>query len=168
MFKTPGERLGFSEKESAAMTTDFTPRIVVFACNWCSYAGADLAGVGRLQYPTGIRLIRLMCSGMFSPTFALRAFEQGADGVLLAGCHLGDCHYYEGNYKALKAVEKTERILKLLGVEEGRFRREWIAASEGQLFAEVMADFTERLRQLGPNPFARRGSGNEPAAVAGS
>lgn len=130
----------------------FTPTIIVFACNWCSYGGADLAGVSRLQYPPGIRIIRLMCSGMVAPTYILKAFEKGADGVLITGCHLGDCHYYEGNYKALKVIEKTERILKLLGIEAGRFRREWISASEGPRFAAVMKEFTEEIRHLGPSP----------------
>ena len=140
------------------MNTDFTPKIIVFACNWCSYGGADLAGVGRLQYPPSIRLIRVMCSGMIAPTYVLKAFEKGADGVLITGCHIGDCHYYEGNYKALKVIEKTEKILKLLGIEGGRFRREWISASEGTRFAEVMTDFTEQIQQLGPNPLLARAS----------
>lgn len=134
------------------MKSDFTPKIIVFACNWCSYGGADLAGVGRLQYPPGIRLIRVMCSGMVAPSYILRALERGADGVLVTGCHLGDCHYNEGNYKALKAIDKAQKILRLLGIEEGRFRREWISASEGPRFAQVMREFTEQIQQLGPNP----------------
>ena len=137
------------------MKPDFTPKIIVFACNWCSYGGADLAGVGRLQYPPSIRLIRLMCSGMVAPSYVLKAFERGADGVLITGCHIGDCHYNEGNYKALKVIEKTQRILKLLGIEDGRFRREWISASEGPRFAQVMTEFTEQIQQLGRNPLAR-------------
>ena len=92
------------------MKPDFTPKIIVFACNWCSYGGADLAGVGRLQYPPSIRLIRVMCSGMVAPSYVLKAFERGADGVLITGCHIGDCHYNEGNYKALKVIEKTQRF----------------------------------------------------------
>jgi F420-non-reducing hydrogenase iron-sulfur subunit len=140
------------------MQSDFIPKIIVFACNWCSYGGADLAGVGRLQYPTGIRLIRVMCSGMVAPSYVLKAFEKGADGVLITGCHIGDCHYYEGNYKALKAIEKVEKILKLLGIEAGRFRREWISASEGTRFAQVMTELTEQVRQLGPSPLAKRDS----------
>jgi F420-non-reducing hydrogenase iron-sulfur subunit len=137
------------------MKSDFTPKIIVFACNWCSYGGADLAGVSRLQYPPSIRLIRVMCSGMVAPTYVLKAFEKGADGVLVTGCHLGDCHYNEGNYKALKVVEKTRKILQLLGIDDGRFRREWISASEGPRFAEIMTEFTAEIQQLGRSPFAR-------------
>ncbi len=133
------------------MKRDFDPIIIVFACNWCSYGGADLAGVSRLQYPPSIRIIRLMCSGMLAPTYVLRAFERGADGVLVTGCHLGDCHYSEGNYKALKVIEKVQKILKLLGIEAGRFRKEWISASEGPRFANVMNEFTEEIRRLGPS-----------------
>jgi F420-non-reducing hydrogenase iron-sulfur subunit len=138
------------------MTSDFNPRIIVFACYWCSYGGADLAGVGRMQYPPSIRLIRVMCSGMVAPSYILKAFEKGADGVLVSGCHLGDCHYYEGNYKAVKVIDKTQRMLKLLGIEDGRFRREWISASEGTKFAQVMTEFTQQIRQLGRNPFIGR------------
>ena len=109
------------------MKSDFTPKIIVFACNWCSYGGADLAGVGRMQYPPSIRLIRLMCSGMVAPSYILRAFERGADGVLVTGCHIGDCHYSEGNHKALKMMEKTRQIIELLGIDQNRLRREWIS-----------------------------------------
>jgi F420-non-reducing hydrogenase iron-sulfur subunit len=137
------------------MKLDSVPKIIVFACNWCSYGGADLAGVSRLQYPSSIRLIRVMCSGMIAPSYVLKAFEKGADGVLVTGCHLGDCHYNEGNYKALKIVEKTRQIMKLLGIENARFKREWISASEGPRFAQVMAEFTAEIQQLGRNPFAQ-------------
>lgn len=106
-----------------------------------------------MQYPPSIRLIRVMCSGMVAPSYIFKAFEKGADGVLVSGCHLGDCHYYEGNYKAVKVLDKTQRMLKLLGIEDGRFRREWISASEGTRFAQVMTEFTQQIRQLGPNPF---------------
>lgn len=140
------------------MTSHFTPKIIVFACNWCSYGGADLAGVSRLQYPPSIRLIRVLCSGMVAPTYVLKAFEKGADGVLVTGCHLGDCHYNEGNYKALKVIEKTREILKLLGIEDARFRREWISASEGPRFAQVMTEFTQQIQQLGWNSLAREDS----------
>ena len=138
------------------MKPDFTPKIIVFACNRCSYGGADLAGVSRLQYPPSIRLIRVMCSGMFAASYALEAFEKGADGVLLSGCHIGDCHYNEGNYKALEVVEKTRQIMKLLGIEDGRLRREWISALEGPRFAQVMTEFTEQIQQLGRNTFVRK------------
>jgi F420-non-reducing hydrogenase iron-sulfur subunit len=140
------------------MKSDFTPKIIVFACNWCSYSGADLAEVGRLQYPPSIRLIRVMRSGMVAPSYVLKAFEKGVDGVLIGGCHLGECHYYEGNYKALRVAEKTKKILKPLGIEDGRFRREWISASEGPRFAKVMTEFTEQVQQMGRNPLSREDS----------
>jgi F420-non-reducing hydrogenase iron-sulfur subunit len=128
------------------------PRIVVFACNWCSYAGADLAGVSRIQYPLTVRIVRTMCSGRFDPDFALRAFEKGADGVLVLGCHPGDCHYVEGNLKAEKKAEMTARLLDALGIDPARFRLEWVSASEGSRFAEIVKELTETLEKLGPNP----------------
>jgi F420-non-reducing hydrogenase iron-sulfur subunit len=140
------------------MKSDFTPKIIVFACNWCSYGGADLAGVGRMQYPPSIRLIRLMCSGMVAPSYILRAFERGADGVLVTGCHIGDCHYSEGNHKALKIIEKTRQIIELLGIDQNRLRREWISASEGTRFAQVMTEFTEQVHCLGCNALTRKKS----------
>lgn len=130
----------------------FEPRIVVFACNWCAYAGADLAGVSRIQYPPTTRIIRVMCSSRIDPTFILKAFLRGADGVLVAGCHLGDCHYIEGNYNAEKRMKKTVEALKHLGFETERFRLEWISASEGARFARVVAEFTDQIKELGPNP----------------
>lgn len=129
---------------------DFEPRIVVFACNWCSYAGADLAGVSRIQYPPTTRVIRVMCSGRVTPGFILEAFHQGADGVLVTGCHPGDCHYISGNQKAVTVVERTTRLLELLGIETGRLRLEWVSAAEGARFAHIMTEFTEQVRALGP------------------
>jgi len=131
--------------------TAFQPRIVVFACNWCSYAGADLAGVSRMQYPPTTRVIRVMCSGRVQPGFILEAFNHGADGVLITGCHPGDCHYISGNDNAVVAVEKTEQLLKLLGIESGRLRLEWISAAEGARFARIMTEFTEQIQALGPS-----------------
>ncbi|HIE39038.1 MAG TPA: hydrogenase iron-sulfur subunit [Anaerolineales bacterium] len=131
---------------------EFRPRIVVFACNWCSYAGADLAGVSRMQYPPTTRVIRVMCSGRVTPGFILESFRQGADGVLVTGCHPGDCHYISGNEKALATVERTKRLLHLLGLETDRLRLEWISAAEGARFARVMTQFTEQVRALGPSP----------------
>jgi F420-non-reducing hydrogenase iron-sulfur subunit len=127
------------------------PRIVVFACNWCSYAGADLAGVSRMQYPPTTRLIRVMCSGRVTPGFILEAFRLGADGVLVTGCHPGDCHYISGNQNAVVAVEKAAQLLTLLGLEPGRLRLEWISAAEGARFARIMTEFTEQVRALGPS-----------------
>jgi len=136
----------------------FEPRIVVFACNWCSYAGADLAGVSRIQYPPTIRIIRVMCSSRVDPSFILKAFLQGADGVLVAGCHLGDCHYMEGNYNTEKRIRKTLKALEYVGFETKRLRLEWISASEGPKFAEVVREFTDELKKLGANPMRKIGA----------
>lgn len=138
--------------------SDFEPKIVAFCCNWCSYAGADLAGVSRFQYPPNARIVRVMCSGRVEPQFILRAFELGADGVLVAGCHIGDCHYISGNEKAQKKIEATKDLIDQLGIGSTRLRLEWISASEGSKFAETMKDFVEHLKGLGPNPL-REASG---------
>jgi len=132
--------------------SEFEPKIVGFLCNWCGYAGADLAGTSRLSYPTNIRIIRLMCSGRVEPAFILSAFENGVDGVLVAGCHPGDCHYRAGNNYAEKRVEKTKKLLDTLGIGSDRLRLEWISAAEGEKFASVIKDFTEKLRVKGPSP----------------
>ena len=131
---------------------DFQPKIVAFACNWCSYAGADLAGVGRIQYPPTTRVIRVMCSGRVSPMFILEALRGGADGVLVTGCHLGDCHYISGNEKAIHNIEMTHSLIGLLGIEPERLRLEWISAAEGARFAQVVHEFTEQIRGMGANP----------------
>jgi F420-non-reducing hydrogenase iron-sulfur subunit len=128
----------------------FQPTIVGFLCNWCSYTGADLAGISRIQYPPNIRIIRVMCSARIEPLFVLRALAQGADGVLICGCHPGDCHYSEGNYKAMRRMVPLKSILRAFGVDQERVRLEWVSASEGQRFAEIVRDMTERLRILGP------------------
>jgi F420-non-reducing hydrogenase iron-sulfur subunit len=128
------------------------PNIVVFACNWCSYAGADLAGVSRMQYPPTVRIIRVMCSGRFDPDFALRAFQKGADGVLVLGCHPGDCHYVEGNLKAEVKTNMTAKLLDALGIDPARFRLEWVSAGEGSRFAGIVKEFTDTLKKLGPTP----------------
>jgi F420-non-reducing hydrogenase iron-sulfur subunit len=128
----------------------FEPRILGFLCNWCSYTGADLAGVGRMKSAPNLRIIRVMCSGRVDPSFILRAFQFGADGVLVAGCHPGDCHYQEGNFKALRRVSLLKRLLRDFGVDERRVRLEWISASEGEKFARVSREFTEEIRALGP------------------
>ena len=132
--------------------TGFAPQIVAFCCNWCSYAGADLAGVSRFQYPPTARIIRIMCSGRLEPQFVLRAFELGADGVLVAGCHLGECHYVSGNERAQQRVAKTQELLEVLGVDPRRLRLEWVSASEGIKFAKTMDEFTKLLIELGPSP----------------
>jgi F420-non-reducing hydrogenase iron-sulfur subunit len=139
-----------SHAETALKSDVFEPKIIVFACNWCSYAGADLAGVSRLPYPSNIRIIRVMCSGRVDPAFVLKAFLKGADGVIVAGCHPGDCHYLEGNLRAKERIDNMVEALKLLGWEVDRFRLEWISASEGKRFAQIMTEFTEKIRELGP------------------
>lgn len=128
----------------------FEPKIVGFLCNWCSYAGADLAGISRLQYPPNIRSIRVMCSGRVDPTFVFKALSEGADGVLIAGCHPGDCHYNHGNYNTLRRYPLMKKVLRQFGVEDDRVRLEWVSASEGNIFAQVVTDMTEKVRKLGP------------------
>jgi F420-non-reducing hydrogenase iron-sulfur subunit len=131
----------------------FEPKIIGFLCNWCSYAGADLAGVSRIQYPPNIRIIRVMCSGRIDPAFVLEAFKDGADGVLVAGCHLrSDCHYISGNFKALRRITLLKMALKEFGIEPERLRLEWISASEGDKFATVVRDMVKEIKNLGPNP----------------
>lgn len=132
---------------------EYEPLIIGFCCNWCSYAGADLAGVSRLQYPPNMRIVRVMCSGMVHPNLVIDALTKGADGVIICGCHIGDCHYLEGNLKAENRKEAIDLLLEDFGLEPERFRLEWISASEGPRFAEVMRDMTETIRQLGPSPY---------------
>lgn len=131
----------------------YEPLIIGFCCNWCSYAGADLAGVSRLQYPPNLRVIRVMCSGMVHPNLVIDALTKGADGVLICGCHIGDCHYLEGNVKAENRKEAIELMLEDFGIEPERFRLEWVSASEGPRFAEVVTDMTKTVRALGPSPY---------------
>lgn len=128
----------------------FEPKIVSFLCNWCSYTGADLAGTSRLKYAPNLRTIRIMCSGRIEPTFVLKAFREGADGVLLCGCHPGDCHYHEGNYKCLRRYHLLQKFLGQMGINKERIRLEWISASEGKQFAALATEFTETIRMLGP------------------
>ncbi len=132
--------------------SEFEPKIVGFLCNWCSYAGADLAGVSRIQYPSTLRIVRVMCSGRVDPVFILEAFKSGADGVLVAGCHPGDCHYLSGNYKSQRRVSMLKKVLEQLGLEPERLRLEWVSASEGDRFATVIKDMTEKIKKLGPSP----------------
>ncbi len=132
----------------------FEPKIIVFCCNWCSYAGADLAGTSRLQYPPNVRIIRVMCSGMVHPNLVIESLTKGADGVIICGCHPGDCHYLEGNLKAEKRAEAIYLLLEDFGLEPERFRLEWVSASEGNRFAEVMAEAVEQVRELGPSPYS--------------
>jgi F420-non-reducing hydrogenase iron-sulfur subunit len=135
---------------------DFEPKILVFACNWCSYAGADLAGTSRLQYAPNVRIVRVMCSGMVNPALILHAFRMGFDGVVVAGCHPGDCHYNVGNYYAKKRIVLLRELLEFVGFESERLKLLWASASEGKKFAEEMNEFTEKIRELGPQEKFRR------------
>ena len=128
-----------------------TPQIVAFCCNWCSYAGADLAGVSRFQYPPNIRVIRVMCSGRVDPSFVLKSLNNGADGVIVTGCHIGDCHYLTGNeFTRDRFAKLFDIIIKQIGIHPDRVRLEWVSASEGKRFSEVITEFTNTIKDLGP------------------
>jgi F420-non-reducing hydrogenase iron-sulfur subunit len=136
-----------------AVEQEFEPVILALACNWCSYAGADLAGISRCQYPTNVRIIRVMCSGMVHPNLVIEALTKGADGVVMCGCHPGDCHYQDGNLKAERRAEAITLMLQDFGIEEERFKLAWVSASEGPQFAKLMTEFTEQIKRLGPSPY---------------
>jgi len=142
----------------------FEPRLVGFLCRWCSYTGADLAGTSRIEYPPNLATIRVMCSGRVDPTFVVKALADGADGVLIAGCHPGDCHYEEGNYKALRRHQLLLALLDQFGIERERVRLEWVSAAEGERFARVVRELTEAVRALGPLRWKQQA---DLAAVAG-
>lgn len=137
--------------------SEWKPNIIVFACNWCTYQGADLAGSMRYQYPPSINIIRVPCSGAVQPEYIVSALKNGADGVLVGGCHPGDCHYKEGNYKAVRRFALLKRMLVEMGFAPERVRLEWISGSEGKRFAEVMTEFDRTIREIGPNPVGRDG-----------
>jgi len=132
---------------------EFEPLILAFCCNWCSYAGADLAGTARIPYPPNVRIIRVMCSGMVHPALVMDALMKGVDGVLIAGCHPGDCHYVDGNLKTERRVEALTVMMGDMGIEPERLRLEWVSSGEGEKFARVVREMTEQIRELGPNPF---------------
>jgi coenzyme F420-reducing hydrogenase delta subunit len=138
----------------------FEPLILGFLCNWCSYAGADLAGTSRIQYPSNIRIIRVMCSGRVDPLFILTALTKGADGVLVSGCHPGECHYQTGNYRARRKLAITKKFLEYMGIEPQRIQASWVSASEGVKFAEVVDEVTQEVKEIGPNKlFVDEGNG---------
>ena len=128
----------------------YEPKIVGFLCNWCSYAGADLAGTSRINYPPNIRIVRVRCSGRISAELVLKTFHEGADGVIVLGCHIGDCHYIDGNHRTSKRIPMLRQLLDYAGIEPERLRLEWVSAAEGDRFATVVKEFTEQIRQLGP------------------
>jgi len=132
---------------------EFEPQIIAFCCNWCTYAAADLAGTSRVHYPPNVYIVRVMCSGMVNPMYVFKAFEGGADGVLVAGCHLVDCHYIDGPVKCDTMFARLKKMLHTLGLEEERLRREMISTSEGVIFARVVEEMVEQLKKLGPSPF---------------
>lgn len=129
---------------------EFEPKIVGFLCNWCSYAGADLAGTSRIKYAPNVRVVRVMCSGRVDPAFVIKAFQSGADGVLVCGCHPGDCHYMEGNYKAARRIPMLKKMLGQLGIAEERVKLEWVSAAEGNRFANIVNQMTAKIKELGP------------------
>jgi len=141
-----------SQAKKKKKSLEFNPNILCFCCNWCSYAGADLAGVSRFQYPATIRIVRVMCSGRVDPAFVLEAFKDGIDGVIVTGCHIGDCHYLKGNEFTKDRFERFQKVLKIMGLDK-RFRLDWISASEGKRFSELITEFTNQIKDLGPlNP----------------
>ena len=135
----------------------FEPKIIAFLCNWCSYAGADLAGVSRIQYPPNVKIVRMMCTGRLNPLFIIKALQQGADGVLISGCHPGECHYLEGNYLARRRLTVMRKLLEYMGIDPRRLRMSWVSASEGSKFGEVIREVTEDVRAIGPMKEFKRG-----------
>jgi F420-non-reducing hydrogenase iron-sulfur subunit len=138
------------------MKEKFEPNIIGFLCNWCSYAGADLAGTSRIQYPPNLKVIRVMCSGRVNPIFVINALQQGADGVLIGGCHPGDCHYERGNYLARRRMAVLKNLLEYAGIDPRRVRMTWVSAAEGNKFAEVVKEVTDDIKKLGPMQHFRR------------
>src|SRR5512138_2970010 len=149
---------------------EWKPKILGIVCNWCSYAGADLAGTSRTQYPSDIRLIRLMCTGRVDPLLIVKAFMDGADGVIVSGCHFGDCHYIAGNFKAAKRMFYLKRVLKSLGFDDRRVRMTFVSASEGAKWAEVVKDMVKTINELGPSPIKTKSGAAEsgPAGLGGA
>jgi coenzyme F420-reducing hydrogenase delta subunit len=138
------------------MSDTYEPTIVAFLCNWCTYTAADLAGTSRLVYPANVKIIRMMCSGMVDPKYVVKAFLEGADGVLIGGCWPGDCHYIDGNLKARKRVALLHEVIDQFGIDRERLWLRWVAASEGNMFVEVVEEMTSKLRELGPNPLREK------------
>lgn len=132
--------------------SEFNPTILAFCCNWCSYAGADLAGVSRLQMPPNVHVIRVMCSASVKPEYVFKALSEGIDGVLVLGCHIGDCHYLTGNHRTAKRFPLAQKILNDVGIDERRLKLDWVSAAEGEKFQTVITEFVSQIKQLGPNP----------------
>ena len=143
-------------KQKNTEMEEFEPNIIGFLCNWCSYAGADLAGTSRIQYPPNVKIIKVMCSGRVNPMYIINAFQQGADGVLVSGCHPGDCHYTHGNYLARRRIATMKKLLEFLGIEPDRVRMTWVSAAEGRKYADVVRELTDDIKKLGPMTKFRR------------
>lgn len=144
------EQVITKEPEIETTLKEWEPKLIGFLCNWCSYAGADLAGSSRLKYPANMRVVKVPCSGRVNPQFVMKAFERGFDGVLVAGCHPGDCHYAKGNYYARRRLMIFQNLLEFMGIEPERFKFDWVSAAEGQKFAEVVSELTESVKKVGP------------------
>jgi F420-non-reducing hydrogenase iron-sulfur subunit len=147
------------------MAEEFEPNILGILCNWCTYAGADLAGTARTQYPTNVRVIRIMCTGRLDPAFVLKALSVGADGVLVSGCHIGDCHYLAGNFKSRRRVALLRKLIEEYGYDRERLRMTFISASEGAIWAEVVQDMVNTIKKLGPNPLKQQAAAAGQAGV---
>jgi F420-non-reducing hydrogenase iron-sulfur subunit len=137
--------------DTKEVQTEFKPKVLAFCCNWCAYAGADLAGVSRFQMPTNVRVIRVMCSGRVPPELVIRALANGLDGVMILGCHPGECHYSEGNYLTRRRAHVLKRLLEYIGIEPERFQLRWVSAAEGAKFSAVVKEITDKIAALGPN-----------------
>jgi F420-non-reducing hydrogenase iron-sulfur subunit len=148
------------------MAEEFEPNILGILCNWCTYAGADLAGTSRMQYPPNVRVIRIMCTGRLDPAFVLKALSVGADGVLVSGCHVGDCHYLAGNFKSRRRVALLRKLIEEYGYDRERLRMTFISASEGAIWAEVVQDMVNTIKKLGPNPLKQVGEAGQVGVVA--
>ena len=149
-----------------SMANEFEPTILGILCNWCTYAGADLAGTARTQYPPNVRVIRTMCTGRLDPAFVLKALSLGADGVLVSGCHIGDCHYLAGNFKARRRVALIRKLLEEYGYDRERLRMTFVSASEGTIWAEVVQDMVNTIKKLGPNPLKQASAAGQEGAIA--
>lgn len=145
-----------TQNQTQTKNDEFEPRIIAFLCKWCSSAGSDLAGVSRMQYPPNVVPIQVMCSGSISPLYILSALKKGADGVLVSGCHPGDCHYIKGNFYARRRIQLLQKLLDFMGVEDSRFKMSWVSAAEGGKFTRIIGDYTEELEKLGPQRQLRR------------
>ncbi len=151
------------------MADEFEPKILGILCNWCTYAGSDLAGTSRIQYPPNVRVIRVMCTGRIDPAFVMEAFSLGADAVLISGCHIGDCHYIAGNYKARRRIALTRKVIEQYGIDPRRLKMTFVSASEGALWAEVVKDMVNTVKKLGPTPVQKKAdlhaAGHAPAGA---